>query len=363
MKKFLLSGEVGWEITAQVVSDMLTEAGGEDIEVMLSSPGGNFFEGLNIYSLIENYAGSKTVVLGGFVASAATVIAMAFDKVIAQDVSVFMIHNAKGGDYGDSKTLQKTAESIAEASAHMASLYATKTKKSKEDIQALMDDETYFYGSEILDAGFADELRKSGKTATAKSLAIASCKKEYQKFVAMAGQPRHEPKAPQAANKPEGEKIVTKEELLKELKAKVAAGEITQAEATAVFANAGLVLTAEQTAELKALGVDDPVAAIKKMKETAAKAEVDRELDAMFGTLKNEDGTDNPLRIYAAQRADAGMKPEDIKADPVAIQLSGLRAQGNPTIGKVEPEPAGNPSVKANANEPEMAGGAKIAKY
>jgi hypothetical protein len=69
-----------------------------------------------------------------------------------------MIHNVwtvAGGDYRD---LAKTAKEIERLSAMLASQYAQGTEWNVDDIKELMDEETWFYGSEILESGFVSEV-------------------------------------------------------------------------------------------------------------------------------------------------------------------------------------------------------------
>jgi len=43
-------------ITAKYVNDKLNELDGQDVEVLINSPGGDMFEGLAIYNLLKDYS-------------------------------------------------------------------------------------------------------------------------------------------------------------------------------------------------------------------------------------------------------------------------------------------------------------------
>ena len=101
MKIIPISGIIGWDISAKEIRAALDTAGGEEIEVQIASPGGFIYDGLEIFNLIRNYKGAKSTRLMGMAASMASYIAMAGDRVIAEDNSIFMIHNAWGGAVGD----------------------------------------------------------------------------------------------------------------------------------------------------------------------------------------------------------------------------------------------------------------------
>jgi len=175
--KFNWSGEVGWEITSQIVDEALRQAGGGPIEVELNTPGGDFFAGININTVLKAYAGSKTVTLGALVASAGTVIALGFDKIIARDNSTVMIHNAQSGEFGDQNDMRKLADQLEAWSVMIADMYAAKTGKTPAAIRKFMDEETWLFGQEIVDFGIADEIQTSGQATTrAAALAMAQAK-------------------------------------------------------------------------------------------------------------------------------------------------------------------------------------------
>ena len=165
MKVIAISGVIGWDVTAKDIRSELDKAGGEDIEVQVSSPGGLVYDGLEIFNLIRNYEGSKTARLMGLAASMASYIVMAGDEVIAEDNAVFMIHNAQGMAFGDHKTMKKTSEILAGFSQIFSKAYAAKSGKGLKEIRGLMDDETFYFGQEILDEGFADEIAPVPKDA------------------------------------------------------------------------------------------------------------------------------------------------------------------------------------------------------
>lgn len=161
--KFNWNGEVGWEITSQVVNDDLAKAGGGPVEVELHTFGGDFFQGISIHTALKNYPGQKTVTIGAIVASAGTVIALGFDKIIARDTSTIMIHNAQSGERGDQNDMRKLADQLEAWSNMIAEMLVAKTGKKLADIKKMMDDETWMVGQQIFEFGFADEIISTGQ--------------------------------------------------------------------------------------------------------------------------------------------------------------------------------------------------------
>ncbi len=174
MKVISISGVIGWDVYPKDIRAALDEAKGEEIEVQVSSPGGLVADGLEIYNLIKNYEGNKSSRLMGLAASMASYIVLASDKVIAEDNDIYMIHNAMGIAWGDKNTMQKMSEILAGFSRIFAKAYARKSGKSIKEIEELMDDETFYFGQEILDEGFVDEIVPAAEDAEKDKAAMLS---------------------------------------------------------------------------------------------------------------------------------------------------------------------------------------------
>jgi len=184
-----ISGVIGWDVTGQQVREALAAAKGDAVEIQLSSVGGFVFDGLEIFNLIKNYDGQKTARLMGVAASMGSYIPLAADKIIAEGNAVMMIHNAWGMGMGSAEDLRAEATVLDGLSAILADAYVKKTGKSAEEIKALMDAETWFFGQEMVDAGFVDEIvgtpDQNAKAETVKTAraALADAKKlvaEYE---------------------------------------------------------------------------------------------------------------------------------------------------------------------------------------
>ncbi|EGP8873805.1 Clp protease ClpP, partial [Listeria monocytogenes] len=66
-----------------------------DIHIKLNSPGGDVFQGVEIYNYLKNHPSTVTVEVMGNAASAATFICAGADKVIMNIGTTFMIHEAE----------------------------------------------------------------------------------------------------------------------------------------------------------------------------------------------------------------------------------------------------------------------------
>jgi ATP-dependent protease ClpP protease subunit len=158
MKQITISGIIGWDATAANLRDELKAAGGGPVELVISSPGGFVGEGLEMFNMVRNYKGQTTARLSGYAMSMASYIPLAADRIVAEDNAIYMIHNVRGGVWGDHNDILNFGESTKGMSRLIARAYAKKTGKSAEEIAEMMDKETYLFGEDIVDAGFADEV-------------------------------------------------------------------------------------------------------------------------------------------------------------------------------------------------------------
>ncbi len=160
--------EVGYfGITAQdFIRDLTTIAG--DVELHLSTPGGEVFDGIAIHAALKQRAGNVAVVVDSLAASIGSVIAMAASPgqlSIMPNASV-MIHDGFGLVIGNAADMREQADLLDRVSDNIASIYATRTGKPKDDWRKAMLAETWYFGQEAVDAGLADRVAQSpAKTA------------------------------------------------------------------------------------------------------------------------------------------------------------------------------------------------------
>jgi len=134
----------------------LAEYKGKDIVVWIDSYGGDVFAAAGIYNSLKEHTGRVTVKIDGKAMSAASVIAMAGDEILMSPVSVMMIHNPLTGVSGDARAMRKTAEVLDVVKDTIINAYVNKTKKSREEISSLMDDETWMSSNVAVKEKFAD---------------------------------------------------------------------------------------------------------------------------------------------------------------------------------------------------------------
>lgn len=161
--EIIIDGVIGFDFIAEDLREKLKEANGQNLDIQISSPGGSVYEGFTIFDLIIKYKkdfpnSNVQITSFGISASMASIIALAGDKHIVFENTVYIIHNSWTIDWGDKHDLRKTADVLDNLDKIAAKVYTKKSGKKLSEIISIQNEETYFYGQDIIDAGFADEI-------------------------------------------------------------------------------------------------------------------------------------------------------------------------------------------------------------
>ena len=157
----------GEGVTAKRIGAALRQIGDRDVTVYINSPGGDFFEGLAIYNQLRDHRGAVNVKILGLAASAASVIAMAGDRIEIGRAGFLMIHNTWIVTMGDRHAIRDVADWLEPFDAASADLYAARTGMSVDEIAKLLDRETWIGGRQAVDEGWADALLSADQVENA----------------------------------------------------------------------------------------------------------------------------------------------------------------------------------------------------
>lgn len=111
--KLTVYGSIGgWfsENNAEAVRRKIQDVKAEKIHVHINSGGGSAFDGVAICNQLKQHNAEIIVHIDGWAASAASVIAMAGDKIIMPSNTMMMIHQASTFEYGNADLLKKQHE-------------------------------------------------------------------------------------------------------------------------------------------------------------------------------------------------------------------------------------------------------------
>lgn len=147
---------MGEGVTAKRISAALRRIGDQPVTVYINSPGGSFFEGLAIYNALRDHPAEVTVRILGIAASAASVIAMAGDRIEIARAGFLMIHNTWILAAGDRHALRDAADWLEPFDRAAVDIYAARTGHDGAGIEAMLDRETWIGGTDAVDDGWAD---------------------------------------------------------------------------------------------------------------------------------------------------------------------------------------------------------------
>lgn len=164
------------DVTPQLFKDEL-ESGQGDITVWINSPGGDCIAAAQIYNMLTAYKGNVTIKIDGIAASAASVIAMAGNKVLMSPVSMMMIHNPATIAFGDHNEFAKAIEMLDEVKESIINAYVIKTGLSRTKLSHLMDSETWMNANKAIELGFADDVIRDGKSEDTSETAVMFSRK------------------------------------------------------------------------------------------------------------------------------------------------------------------------------------------
>lgn len=130
------------------------------LTVHINSNGGSTFQGVAIHNMLKASGKEITVSIEGVAASAASFIAMAGHKIQMGTASMLMIHNCWTFAYGNAKELRKIADDMDKIMVGQKEVMLKRSggKITAEQIDQLMDEETYLTAEECMKYGWCDEI-------------------------------------------------------------------------------------------------------------------------------------------------------------------------------------------------------------
>ena len=148
-------GENSYAYPAKVKQDLIKN-NQKDVIVEINSPGGYTAPAAEIYTELKNYKGNVEVHVVGEADSAASIVAMAGDKVLMSPMAMMMIHRAISSADGNTDDFASSKQALDELDQNIVNAYAVKTGKDKQDIYNLMSKTTWMNAKTAVQEGFAD---------------------------------------------------------------------------------------------------------------------------------------------------------------------------------------------------------------
>ena len=140
-----------------------------NINLYINSPGGDVFDGVAIYNILQRVKSDKNIKIDvhvdGMAASIASIIAMVGDNIYMPANSMLMIHNPWTYAAGNAIELRKTAEELDKICDSMKTIYLKRFNQTDEKLTELLDSETWLSADEALEYGLCDEVLEEVKIA------------------------------------------------------------------------------------------------------------------------------------------------------------------------------------------------------
>ena len=167
--QLILDYNIGlWGYSKQYVRNVLASFKGKHVDVKISSLGGDMDHGLDIRQQFIDH-GDVTVYLSGFVASAATIIAMGAKRIVMSKYAMFLVHKCSNfidawGNYNADEMQQLIDQLEANKKENdkidvvLANMYASKCGRKVSEILDILKEGRWLSADEALNYGFIDEI-------------------------------------------------------------------------------------------------------------------------------------------------------------------------------------------------------------
>jgi ATP-dependent Clp protease protease subunit len=192
-------------IIPKEVREKLDKCKAEEVEIHINSYGGETFSGVAIYNLIKQSGKRADVYIDGIAASAASIIAMAGNRIVMPDCAMMMIHRAWTFAFGNGTELAKVADTLLKIDEAVLNSYTGRFNGTKEELGALLDGETWMTAEEANEKGFCDEVIASAEPnktekEQAKTKALLGYS-EWKKNLQMSARAKPKGESPKPNNK------------------------------------------------------------------------------------------------------------------------------------------------------------------
>lgn len=133
---------------------------GEELILEINSIGGSVLAGNEIYALLEGCSNPTRAVIQSMAASAASYMIMSCDRIEICLPAQLMIHRASTIAFGNTEDLQQAQQMLDVTDNSILDTYCRRcgTRTSREELAAMMANETYIGSSDALRYGLVDSI-------------------------------------------------------------------------------------------------------------------------------------------------------------------------------------------------------------
>lgn len=133
---------------------------GEELLLEVNSIGGSVFAGNEIYALLESCRNPTRAVIQSMAASAASYMIMPCDRIEIHLPAQLMIHRASTIAWGNAEDLQQAQQMLDVTDNSILDTYCRRCgdRCSREELETMMENETYIGSADALRYGFVDSI-------------------------------------------------------------------------------------------------------------------------------------------------------------------------------------------------------------
>lgn len=148
---------------------------GEELLLEVNSIGGSVFGGNEIYALLEGCTNPTRAVIQSMAASAASYMIMSCDRIEIHLPAQLMIHRASTYAWGNTEDLRQAQQMLDVTDTSILDVYCHRCgdRVSREDLAAMMENETYIGSADALRYGLVDSII-GGESNAQPGLLVAS---------------------------------------------------------------------------------------------------------------------------------------------------------------------------------------------
>ncbi len=128
----------------------------DDVHIRLNSYGGSCNAAVRMHDDIVAYPGKVSITVSGTAASAATVLAMAADRLEMTSGSLWMIHNPSLIAFGNERDLTDAINLLRACKESIINVYAKRCRLGRDNIADMMSKTTWMDAQDAMGNGFID---------------------------------------------------------------------------------------------------------------------------------------------------------------------------------------------------------------
>ena len=168
------------------------------MHIRLNSYGGSCNAAVRMYDDVRAYPGSVRITVSGTAASAATVLAMAADRLEMTPGSLWMIHDPSVVAWGNERELMDSIRLLQACKESILNVYQRRCRQSRQEVAAMMSATSWMDAQSALQYGFIDAISEDGKPSAPENAGERRANLDFAKAKVQAWQDRHKPRLSRA---------------------------------------------------------------------------------------------------------------------------------------------------------------------